>query len=141
MDLDDLLGIKTDDPVQRLARELLREDDDLLADLVQIRRETMTQQEVADRLQISRPSVAAFERYDSDPRLSAIRRYALAIRAHVRHTVYKPEDRQDVVFEMVERTRPGADERSRHDAATPNMGAFHRTVRAQFGRPSFVALR
>lgn len=87
MDLDEFLGIDESDPVARLAEELVNEDDRFLGELIELRRRTMTQQEVADRLGISRPAVAAFERYDADPRLSTVRRYALAIRAHVSHTV------------------------------------------------------
>lgn len=87
MDLDEFLGIDNEDPVQRLANDLVKADDRLLEDLVKLRRKTMTQQDVADRLGISRPAVAAFERYDADPRLSTVRRYAMAVRAHVEHTV------------------------------------------------------
>jgi len=94
MDIDEVLEIDPTDPDQRLAEELVHEDDQLLADLVRIRRDTMTQQEVADRLGISRPAVAAFERYDADPRLSTVRRYALAVRAHVEHIVTPDAERQ-----------------------------------------------
>ncbi|MEV8183380.1 helix-turn-helix transcriptional regulator [Specibacter sp. NPDC078692] len=87
MDLDEFLGIDNSDPVQRLANDLVQEDDQLLSELVELRRRTMTQQDVATRLGISRPAVAAFERYDADPKLSTVRRYALAIRAFVAHTV------------------------------------------------------
>lgn len=95
MDLDEFLGIDSSDPVQRLANELVEEDDKLLSELVEIRRRTMTQQDVADRLGISRPAVAAFERYDADPRLSTVRRYALAVRAHVAHTVTAEAQRRE----------------------------------------------
>lgn len=129
MNLDELLGINVDDPIQRLARDLLKEDDDLLTELVRLRRETMTQQEVADQLQISRPAVAAFERYDSDPRLSAVRRYALAVGAHVRHTVTKPQARQEIAFEMVEQTRINADDRSHVGGTSQTTGALHQRFR------------
>ena len=101
MDLDDLLGIDRADPVQQLADDLVQEDDRLLAELVSLRRNTMTQREVADRLGISRPAVAAFERYDADPRLSTVRRYALAVRAHVAHTVTPAEQRRESVYDRV----------------------------------------
>ncbi|NTW41603.1 MAG: helix-turn-helix transcriptional regulator [Cellulomonadaceae bacterium] len=47
----------------------------------------LSQSEVADALGIKQSSVAAFERYDNDPRLSTIRRYALVVGAHVEHEV------------------------------------------------------
>lgn len=96
MDLDELLGIDNSDPVQRLANDLVQEDDRLLSELVELRRKTMTQQEVADRLGISRPAVAAFERYDADPRLSTVRRYALAVRAYVAHTITPEAQRREL---------------------------------------------
>lgn len=100
MDIDDLLGIDNSDPVHRLADELVRADDHLLEELVELRRRTMTQAEVAVRLGISRPAVAAFERYDADPRLSTIRRYALAIRAHIAHSVTPESDRQQTAVDL-----------------------------------------
>lgn len=101
MDLDELLGINDSDPVQQLADELVQEDDRLLSELVELRRKTMTQQEVADRLGISRPAVAAFERYNADPRLSTVRRYALAVRAHVGHTVTPEDQRRESVYDRI----------------------------------------
>lgn len=95
MDLDEFLGIDNSDPVQRLANDLVQEDDRLLSELVELRRKTMTQQDVADRLGISRPAVAAFERYDADPKLSTVRRYALAVRAYIAHTVTPEAQRRE----------------------------------------------
>lgn len=95
MDLDEFLGIDNSDPVQRLANDLVQEDDRLLSELVELRRKTMTQQDVADRLGISRPAVAAFERYDADPKLSTVRRYALAVRAYVAHSVTPEAQRRE----------------------------------------------
>lgn len=87
-DIDDLLGIDAEDPQVALATVLVRADTTLLRELVETRaRAGLSQQEVADRLGISQPSVAAFERYDNDPKLSTIRRYALAVGALVTHSV------------------------------------------------------
>lgn len=47
----------------------------------------LSQNDVAEALGIKQSSVAAFERYDNDPRLSTIRRYALAVGAQVSHDV------------------------------------------------------
>jgi len=90
-DLDELLGIDPEDKQVVLATALVREDTELLRALVETRvRAGLSQQDVADRLGISQPSVAAFERYDNDPKLSTIRRYALAVEALVQHSVVAP---------------------------------------------------
>ncbi|WP_063710829.1 helix-turn-helix domain-containing protein [Actinokineospora enzanensis] len=87
-ELDDLLGIDTEDPTQRLALELVRSDRQLLAGLVAHRRARgLSQSEVGRRMGVTQPAVAAFERADADPKLSTIRRYALAVGADVRHLV------------------------------------------------------
>lgn len=91
MDINEFLGIDQTDPAERLAHDLVEEDQSLLAQLVTLRRKSMTQEELAHRLGVSPESVRAFERYDADPRLSTIRRYAFALRARIRHTVTKPE--------------------------------------------------
>jgi len=86
--LDKLLGIDPGDPQVVLAAALVRADIELLRALIDRReRAGLTQQDVADRLGIAQPSVAKFERYDNDPKLSTIRRYALAVGALVNHSV------------------------------------------------------
>jgi len=56
--------------------------------LVEARRAAgLSQQDVADALGIKQSSVAAFERYDNDPRQSTIRRYALVVGAQIAHDV------------------------------------------------------
>jgi transcriptional regulator with XRE-family HTH domain len=73
---------------QRRAKELAKADYRLLFGLVQARRDRgLSQKDVADRLGVSQPAVAAFERQDSDPKLSTIRRYAHAVGVIVAHTV------------------------------------------------------
>lgn len=87
-DLVRLLGGDPDDPREKLASLLVREDHDLLDELRQIRRRSgLTQREVADRLGVVQETVSAFERLGNDPRLSSIRRYALAVGALVTHNV------------------------------------------------------
>lgn len=73
---------------QRRATELAKADYRLLAALVKVRKERgLSQQDVADILGITQPTVAVFERSDADPKLSTIRRYAHAIGAMVTHRV------------------------------------------------------
>ena len=87
-ELDDLLGIDTGDPVQQRASELVESDRQLLRNLVAHRRDQgLSQEEVGRRMGVTQPAVAAFERPDADPKLSTVRRYALAVGAMVRHLV------------------------------------------------------
>lgn len=70
------------------ATELADADQRLRHALVEARRAAgLTQQEVADLLGVKQSTISQFERYDNDPRLSTIRRYALAVGANVRHEV------------------------------------------------------
>jgi transcriptional regulator with XRE-family HTH domain len=88
MDLDDLLGINPDDPVQMLAERLVQADERLLDDLIQRRRDAgLTIPEVAARIGVTETTVAKLENGERDPRLSLLRLYALAVRAEVRHSV------------------------------------------------------
>lgn len=50
--------------------------------LIELRREhNLTQTDVAERMGVSQPTVAAFEHYDSNPTLASIQRYAMAVGA------------------------------------------------------------
>jgi transcriptional regulator with XRE-family HTH domain len=92
--LTDLLFPAKQTPSQKRAAELAKADYRLLAGLIRVRKSRkMSQQDVADLLGISQPTVASFERYDSDPKLSTIRRYAHAVGAIVTHQV-TPDDGQ-----------------------------------------------
>lgn len=103
MDIDDLLGIDRSDPQQALAIEQMEQDDALLDALIQRRRELgLTQQQVADRLGITQSAVARFEGGDRDPRLSTLRRYALAVESLVTHSVTAPmRTTADVEWERI----------------------------------------
>lgn len=87
MDIFELLGIDADDPDQRRALAQVHGDGALLDDLVRIRKDRMTQQQVADQLGVSQSAVAKIESGDRDPRLSTLGRYASAIGVLVRHEV------------------------------------------------------
>lgn len=87
-DLAALLGIEHDDPEVRRAIALAEGDHHFLRALVQARKNLgLTQAQVADRLGISQASIAAFERYDNDPKLSTIRRYAQVVGLLIAHHV------------------------------------------------------
>lgn len=76
------------DAVLAHALRLADADEAFLYSLVRARRDAgLSQREVAEILGIKQSSVAAFERHDNDPRLSTIRRYALAVGVYVDHHV------------------------------------------------------
>lgn len=82
--------------LERRADALVQNHRHMLEKLVQMRREhNLTQAEVAFRMGVSQPTVAAFERYDSNPTLATIRRYALAVHATLVDRVF--DDCHDAV--------------------------------------------
>jgi transcriptional regulator with XRE-family HTH domain len=85
--LDELLGAEYEAPDARLYLALAREDQNLLAELIEIRRQRATQEQVAEILGVSQATVSAFERLGNDPKLSTIRRYAKAIGVMIAHHV------------------------------------------------------
>jgi transcriptional regulator with XRE-family HTH domain len=67
---------------------LVHADLDMLSDLVEMRHASgLTQEQVAERIGRNKSAVSRFERLDSDPRLSTIRRYARAVGAVIEHRV------------------------------------------------------
>lgn len=72
----------SDEILERRADLLVDAKDRLLEDLVSLRKEhKLSQQTVAERMGVSQPTVAAFERYDANPTVSSIIRYAMAVNA------------------------------------------------------------
>lgn len=75
-------------PVRARAKVLARENREMRAALVRVRREGgLTQADVAEMLGVSQQAVNKLERYDADPRLSTLERYANAVGALVHHRV------------------------------------------------------
>ena len=63
-------------------------DDQLRYELVMARKRAgLTQEQVAELTGVKQPTVAAFERYDNDPRLSTLRRYAVAVGVLIKYDV------------------------------------------------------
>lgn len=86
--LDELLGIDRTDPLQRLAAALVQSDDRLMSDLVRARQDAgLSEEDIAARMDIPVGSVRALERVGTNPLLSTVRRYALAVGVMVRHEV------------------------------------------------------
>lgn len=76
------------DDIAMLADTLVESHVELMRALVSMRkRHSLTQEQVAERMSVSQPTVAAFERYDANPTLSTVRRYALAVGASIAHDV------------------------------------------------------
>lgn len=74
--------------LERRAEALVEGHIELMKRLIAMRaKHHLTQDEVAERMGVSQPTVAAFERYDSNPTLSTIRRYAMAVEARIEHEV------------------------------------------------------
>jgi transcriptional regulator with XRE-family HTH domain len=76
-------------PSRRRALALAQADEELHAKLLLARSEMhLSQTQVAKIMGVSQPTVASFERYDNDPRLSTIRRYAHAVGVSISHSVF-----------------------------------------------------
>lgn len=78
--LDELLGIDRSNTIQQLACELVEDHAELVSRLAAERKRLgLTQAEVAERMGTTAGKVDEFEKLDSDPRLSTVRRYAMAV--------------------------------------------------------------
>lgn len=92
MNLEEMLGINPRDPLQRRAKRMVETDETLLDDLVKMRKaKALSQDDVAARMEISQSAVARIESGERDPRLSTLRRYAMAVGAVYEHRVLDDE--------------------------------------------------
>lgn len=72
--------------ISEAVEALLLDHENLLKDLIAIRKKhNLNQGEVAERMGVTQPAVAQFERYDANPTLDTVRRYAMAVGARL-HT-------------------------------------------------------
>lgn len=84
--LDELLGLDNPSSQDMLAVHLAEEDEAFLDELVAMRkRKGLTQADVGRVIGRDQAAISNFERLGGDPRLSTIRRYALAIGASYTH--------------------------------------------------------
>lgn len=75
---------ETQDILDARADALVEDHERLLDTLIEYRKHhNLTQLEVADRMGVTQPTVAGFERYDANPTLSTLRRYAMAVGARL----------------------------------------------------------
>lgn len=88
--------------IEARAEALVESHDKLLADLIALRtKHHLSQLDVAIRMGVTQPTVSAFEKYDANPRLSTIRRYALAVNALIDHEVIDDCIPRTVTFDAV----------------------------------------
>lgn len=88
--------------LETLAGQLVDEHDNLLSSLIEQRKKHhLTQAEVAERMGVSQPTIAAFEHYDANPTLATVRRYALAVGANIEHSVVDACCSIDESFEAI----------------------------------------
>ena len=74
--------------IEARAIALAEDHDQFISELIKMRKEKgLSQEQVGERMGISQPAVAIFERYDANPTLSSIRRYALAVGASLETSV------------------------------------------------------
>ncbi|WP_168200737.1 helix-turn-helix transcriptional regulator [Allokutzneria sp. NRRL B-24872] len=87
-ELDLLLGFDEEDDQQRLAAELVEADYDWVSALVALRkRRGLTQTQLGELMGRAQSVVSDIESMSTDPRLSTLRRYAIAVGASVEHVV------------------------------------------------------
>lgn len=87
-EFDAALGISEPDPQQLLARALVEADYSWVRRLVELRkRRGLSQTDLGRLMGRSQSVVSDIESMSGDPRLSTLRRYALAVGAEVQHDV------------------------------------------------------
>lgn len=88
--------------IEARADALVDAHEELMRRLIEMRKlHRISQETVAERMNVSQPTVAAFERYDSNPTLSTIRRYALAVGARIQNSVIDDCEEHALPFELL----------------------------------------
>lgn len=73
------------------ADALIADHENMMRELTKMRQSRLTQQQVAERMGVSQPCVSQFERYDANPTLDTVRRYAMAVGARIETRVIDDE--------------------------------------------------
>ena len=90
--------LMTPEVIRARAKVLAREHRTMRTELIALRREAgLTQGDVAERMGVRQQAVSKFERYDSDPKLSTVRRYANPVGALVEHRVERDQGQSIVL--------------------------------------------
>jgi transcriptional regulator with XRE-family HTH domain len=88
--------------IEARADSLVDAHEVLMRSLVRLRKtHGLSQEVVAERMGVSQPTVASFERYDANPTLATIRRYALAVGARVQNSVIDDCEEHAAPFEAL----------------------------------------
>jgi transcriptional regulator with XRE-family HTH domain len=88
--------------IEARADALVEAHEELMRSLIALRKQhKISQETVAERMSVSQPTVAAFERYDSNPTLSTIRRYALAVGGRIQNSVIDDCEEHARAFETL----------------------------------------
>lgn len=131
--------------LRQLSDSLVDAHEHLMDQLVALRKSNnLSQDEVASRMGVSQPTVAAFERYDSNPTLASVRRYALAIGARLQNSVIDDASSESRVFEALAssfHSKSSAEKKTRKKLASSSSGFQYSAVIGTSGRPVKVALR
>lgn len=86
--IKDRLDSRTFDELVKASERLALADNEMRWALIESRKRAgYSQRELAEIIGVSQPTIANFERHENDPRLSTLRRYALAVGAEIRHQV------------------------------------------------------
>lgn len=82
------MSSETEKLIEARADQLIQADSSYLSSLISIRQDRgPSVTVVAERMGVSPATVEELERYDANPKLSILRRYALAVGARVSHSV------------------------------------------------------
>lgn len=82
------LMLDLDPKLMAMASDLVESFDDLLSGLIDLRiAKGLTQAEVASRMGVTQPAIAALEAHDANPTITTLVRYAHALHAKVTITV------------------------------------------------------
>lgn len=77
------------------ADSLIEDHENMMRELVSLRSaHGLTQECVAERMGVSQPMVSQIERYDANPTLDTVRRYAMAVGARLETRVLDDESSQ-----------------------------------------------
>lgn len=140
-----VLSAKEISRLSQLSDSLIDAHEHLMDQLVALRKSNkLSQDEIASRMGVSQPTVAAFERYDSNPTLASVRRYALAIGARIQNSVIDDESSESRVFEALAssfHSKSSTDKKMGKKFAQSSTGFQYSAVIGTSRRPVNVALR
>lgn len=143
MGVDDVLGFDDTDPLHVLARAQKDADLRLFEELRELRvRRGLTQQQVAERMEIDQSTVARIESGRRDVHLSTLRLYALALHVSIEHVVVDVEDPATGLPALNRRARtsPSVLEGDSREAEGPSQPEVFEQVRSRSEQSSISSV-